>query len=59
MTMMPDFRICHKCKNMWSWNPDVGTTECPYCQKKKMEKLMKISSIFSGKKRKKDDKDEE
>ena len=59
MTVMPDIRTCPKCKNVWSRNPDVGVTECPYCQKKKMEKIMKVSGIFSGKKRKKDDKDEE
>lgn len=31
MTIMPMWKRCHKCHRMYSWNPDVGKMNCPYC----------------------------
>ena len=33
MSLRPEFRFCEKCGNMYSWNPDVGRFDCPYCNK--------------------------
>lgn len=31
MTIVPIWKICHKCHKQYSWNPDVGQMFCPYC----------------------------
>lgn len=31
MTLVPEFKICPKCKKRYSWNPDVGEIWCPKC----------------------------
>lgn len=28
---MPMYKMCPKCKRMYSWNPDVGKMYCPRC----------------------------
>lgn len=31
MTIVPMYKTCHKCHKKYSWNPDVGKFNCPYC----------------------------
>ena len=31
MTMVPMIKKCPKCHKKYSWNPDVGKMNCPYC----------------------------
>ena len=31
MTMVPMIKKCPKCHQKYSWNPDVGNFNCPYC----------------------------
>ena len=31
MTMLPKWKTCLKCHQMYSWNPDVGEIRCPRC----------------------------
>lgn len=31
MSLVPVYRICPKCKNKYSWNPDAGEMFCPRC----------------------------
>ena len=31
MTLAPMFKVCPKCKKIYSWNPDVGRIICPRC----------------------------
>lgn len=31
MTIVPMIKKCPKCHKKYSWNPDVGKMNCPYC----------------------------
>lgn len=31
MTMVPMYKKCLRCGKTYSWNPDVGQFQCPYC----------------------------
>lgn len=31
MTIIPMYKTCPKCHKRYSWNPDVGRFNCPYC----------------------------
>ncbi|MDO4987638.1 MAG: hypothetical protein Q4E17_01205 [Synergistes sp.] len=31
MTIVPIWRRCPKCHRRYSWNPDVGHFNCPFC----------------------------
>ena len=31
MSLVPVYRICPKCKRIYSFNPDVGRLYCPTC----------------------------
>ena len=46
MTMMPKWKTCPKCRQIYSWNPDVGQTECPSCREKFMQKTHKLFDII-------------
>ena len=50
MTIVPIYKTCPKCKKKYSWNPDVGKFNCPYCGG--LGKPGKLSEkILSGKKK--------
>ncbi len=31
MSTMEQFKLCPKCKKLYSWNPSVGSMWCPAC----------------------------
>ena len=31
MTIVPQYKICPRCKRRYSWNPDIGQMWCPFC----------------------------
>ncbi len=35
MSFVAEKKKCSKCGRLYSWNPDVGKIQCPYCKKKK------------------------
>lgn len=42
MSLVPIYKRCHVCGRTYSWNPDVGRMNCPYCSKKWKKVLRKI-----------------
>jgi len=62
MSLLPDWRICPHCHKKYSFNPDVGKFNCPYCSHPalggKADISLKIqdpfgkgeNSLFGGKK---------
>lgn len=35
MSFVAEKKKCSKCGRLYSWNPDVGKIQCPYCKKKR------------------------
>lgn len=33
MSLLQEYKTCPKCHRKYSWNPDIGQLNCPYCLK--------------------------
>jgi len=54
MSMVPEKRICPRCKRAYSWNPDVGRMFCPHCGGLGKAPETVLDKLFKKKKKEKD-----